>query len=55
MDGVPLLGRVPLDEAAAAAAERGQPVVSWAPESRAGRALAEIAALLAARLLAVAA
>jgi ATP-binding protein involved in chromosome partitioning len=48
--GVPLLGCIPLDPAATAAAERGEPVVLAAPDSAAARALEEAANALLARL-----
>jgi ATP-binding protein involved in chromosome partitioning len=48
--GVSLLGRIPLDPAAAAAAERGVPVVLAAPDSAAARALDDAAEALIARL-----
>ncbi|MCK1812431.1 Mrp/NBP35 family ATP-binding protein [Micrococcus sp. XM4230A] len=46
---VPLLGTVPLDPALRAGGDAGDPVVVSAPESPAGRALAEIAQRLAVR------
>jgi ATP-binding protein involved in chromosome partitioning len=41
--GIPFLGRVPFDPALAAAADRGDPIVTAAPASDAARAIAEIA------------
>jgi ATP-binding protein involved in chromosome partitioning len=44
--GVPFLGGVPFDPALAAAADRGEPYVTAAPEAPAARALTAIAARL---------
>ena len=44
--GVPFLGRVPFDPLLAAAADRGEPYVTSAPEAPAARALTAIAACL---------
>jgi len=44
--GVPFLGRVPFDPELAAAADRGEPYVTAAPDAPAARALAAIAARL---------
>jgi ATP-binding protein involved in chromosome partitioning len=44
--GVPFLGRVPFDPELAAAADRGEPYVTGAPEAPAARALSAIAARL---------
>jgi ATP-binding protein involved in chromosome partitioning len=48
--GAPLLGQIPFDVSAAEAAERGEPVIRWAPASAAGRNLKTTAEALVARL-----
>jgi ATP-binding protein involved in chromosome partitioning len=48
--GAPLLGQIPFDASAAEAAERGAPVVQWAPASPAGRGLRRTADALVAGL-----
>src|SRR6185503_3064540 len=48
--GVPLLGRVPFDAALAAAADRGEPYVTAAPDTAAARALMDIARAVRAAL-----
>jgi ATP-binding protein involved in chromosome partitioning len=50
--GVPFLGRVPFDAGLAAAADRGEPYVTSAPETPAARALVAIAADLRSTLAA---
>ncbi len=48
--GVPLLGQVPLQAGVPELADRGEPIVVAQPDSPAARALAEIAATVAARV-----
>ncbi len=50
--GIPFLGSVPFDRALAAAADRGEPVVTTAPERDSSRALVAIAAAVRRALLA---
>lgn len=48
--GVPFLGRIYLDRAIREGGDTGQPVVAYAPESRAGRAFIELAKAIASRV-----
>jgi ATP-binding protein involved in chromosome partitioning len=50
LDNVPVLGRLPLDPAAAVSGDSGQPVVVSKPESAAARAFVDIAAQVVAHL-----
>jgi ATP-binding protein involved in chromosome partitioning len=50
LDGLPLLGAIPLDPAAAASGDAGTPIVVSAPQSAVAQALVEIAERVVARL-----